>query len=172
MKESTSNAERSCSRDGLCDDDAVESGRAGSVRQESCGLGKLGYTCDTSVFLVQFGLNNFVFCGSDGWENVRFALVVTVGTDTSKELSVDVQVGAGRPHIPRLIFSLKLSALKASVIPKSLSETPTWSSHFSRRTQNGLARDLHQQSSDFWGNCGNLHPGTVVSRYSQLNVLG
>ena len=82
MKEGTTNAESSCSRDRLCDDYSVEGGRARAIGKESCGFGEIRYTCNASVFLIQLCFDDSVFGGSDGGEDIRFALVVTVGADT------------------------------------------------------------------------------------------
>ena len=71
----------------MCDDETVESTGARTIRQNSCSLGELGDTSNSSVFFVKFCSNDLVFGGSDGGEDVGFALIVAVCANTLKELS-------------------------------------------------------------------------------------
>ena len=82
MEEGTTDSKCASARDGLRDDDAVESAGTGTVCEEGGGFGEFGHSCDTGVFFVQFGGHDFVFGGSDGGEDVGFALVVAVGSDS------------------------------------------------------------------------------------------
>ena len=82
MEECAANAKSACTRDGLCDDKAVESAGARTISKESCSLGELRDTCDSSVFFVQFRGYNLVFGGFYGWKDIWFPLIVTVCANT------------------------------------------------------------------------------------------
>ena len=71
----------------MCNHNAVKSAGTGTVREKSSSLGKLRNTCDTGIFLVEVGRYDFVFCSSNGWEDVWLALIVTVCADTLEEPS-------------------------------------------------------------------------------------
>lgn len=66
----------------MCDDESVESARAGTVCEEGGGFGELGYTGDAGVFFVQVCVDDFVFGGSYGGEDVGLSFVVTICANT------------------------------------------------------------------------------------------
>lgn len=61
FEESTTNSKSTGSRDGLSDDEAIESAGIGTVCEDSGSLGEFWYTCDTGVFFVELCGDNFVF---------------------------------------------------------------------------------------------------------------
>jgi hypothetical protein len=99
----------------LCDSDAVEGRGVGSVGKDGCGFGEFGDISDSGVLFIELCVYDLLLSSANGRENVWFSLVVTVCADTWR-LSVWIERGFSIV-VPRLIFSLKLSALKASVIP-------------------------------------------------------
>ena len=70
----------------MCNDNAVERGRTGTIRKQSSSFCELGYTSDTGVFLVELCGDNFVFGGSYRREDIWFSLVIAVCTNTYTEL--------------------------------------------------------------------------------------
>lgn len=83
LDESTSNAQRPCAGQGLCDGDAVffDGRRVCAVGQIDSGLVEGGNAGDAGVFLVEVCVNNLLFRGFDRGEDVRFAGIVAVGSD-------------------------------------------------------------------------------------------
>jgi hypothetical protein len=121
LEESTSDAKGACARDGLSDDNAIESAGTWAVCEEGGSFGEVRDSCDAGVLLVQLCLDDFVFGSSDGGEDVGLSCIVAVGSNTCIKLSIDVQ-RCWNYGVPKLIFSLKESALKASVIPANVLE--------------------------------------------------
>lgn len=100
----------------MCDDYAVEGAGVSPVSEESSGFGEVWDTGDASVFFVELGLDDFLFGSAYGWENVWLSLVVAVCANTYVIVS-ECWTASVSNYIPKLIFSLFESALKASVIP-------------------------------------------------------
>lgn len=69
----------------MCDDYAVEGARIRAVCEEGSGLSKFGDTSDSSVFLIELCLDDFVLGGSNGWQDVWLPLVVPVCADACKD---------------------------------------------------------------------------------------
>ena len=82
LEEGGAQAESTSTGDGLGDGNAVEGGRVGAVGELGGELGEFGNTGDASVLLVQLVVNDLLLGGADRGEDIRLALVVTVGTDT------------------------------------------------------------------------------------------
>jgi len=87
LEESTSNAESTSAGDGLGDGNILEDRAVGTVGQDGCGLGESRDAGDSSVLLVKSLLDDALLGSANGRQNVWFAVVVTVGTDTCKLLS-------------------------------------------------------------------------------------
>jgi hypothetical protein len=101
----------------LCDGHTVEGGGVGAVGQEGGGFGELRNTCNPGVLLVELLPYDLALGSSYGWEDVWLPLVVSVCADTWRRSISMVPRSTSFLLVPKLIFSKKLSALKASVIP-------------------------------------------------------
>lgn len=88
LEEGTTYPEGTGAGNALGDDDAlvVDGGAVGAVGEEGGGLGEVGDTSDASVLLVEVLLDDLLLGLSDGGQDVRLALVVTVGADTEVDL--------------------------------------------------------------------------------------
>lgn len=95
-EELSSDAESTGARDGLGDDEAVESRGALSVGEDGRGLGELWDTGDAGVLLVHLGLDDLVLGGANGWENVWLSSIVTVCANTCSISSEHVNLLTGR----------------------------------------------------------------------------
>lgn len=93
-------------------------------------FGKGRDTGDAGIFVVEVVLDELLFGGPDGWEDIRLAFVVAC---RMSEVSLKMRVIQSNETwcysryapTPKLIFSLKLSFLKASVIPRMASGGPS-----------------------------------------------
>jgi hypothetical protein len=84
LQESAGNAQSTGSGDGLSDSHIVQDRAVGTVGKDRSSLGESRNTSDTGVLLVQVLLGDALLGGANGRQNVRLALVVTVGTNTCK----------------------------------------------------------------------------------------
>lgn len=76
------NAEGASAGDGLGDGQAAEGGRVLAVGELGGQGRELGNTGDAGVLLVQLLVNNLLLGLTDGGQDIRLALVITVGTNT------------------------------------------------------------------------------------------
>lgn len=81
-EELASDAESAGARDGLGDDEAVESRGALAVGEDGGGFGELWDSGDAGVLLVHLGLDHLVLGGANGWEDVWLSGIVTVCANT------------------------------------------------------------------------------------------
>ena len=82
LEEGGANAEGAGARNGLGDGDAVEGRGILAVGQLDGSLGELGDAGDAGVLLVQARGDHLLLSGSDRGQDVRLALVISVGADT------------------------------------------------------------------------------------------
>lgn len=88
-EESSANTEGTSTGDGLGDGDALKGGVVGTVGQLGGGGSELGDTSDSSILLVQLGLNHLLLSLADRGQDVGLAGIVTVGTDTYEQIESD-----------------------------------------------------------------------------------
>lgn len=149
LEEGATYSESAGAGDGLRDGDTVflQGRGVSSIGEQSSRLREVGNTSDAGILVVELLAGDFFLGCPNGWEDIWLAFVVTVRTNACSVTSAGISHIGQELNIPRLIFLLLPSALKASVMPRMASGGP-WgtfcqfdAARQATAVRNGLATD-------------------------------